>query len=123
MKIDLTEILQALITLLAGLITYKLIPWIKSKVSAQQFANLNAAAKVAVFAAEQMFASGDNETKLNYAIQQLSQAGFSVDSNTIRAVIENAVYALKVPQQTAIPVVSVAEMKPPDSTYMEDDLK
>ena len=36
MNINLTPILQALIALLASLITYKLIPWIKARTTAEQ---------------------------------------------------------------------------------------
>ena len=54
--IDLTPIFQAVIALLAALITYKLIPWIKSRTTKQQQENLYAAARIAVYAAEQLFA-------------------------------------------------------------------
>ena len=65
MKIDLTAIIQAIIALCAALITYKLIPWIKSKTTEQQQANLAAAAKIAVYAAEQIF--GGNKGQEKYA--------------------------------------------------------
>ena len=51
MSIDLTAILQALIGLLAALITYRLIPWLKEHTTAKQRMNLCAAANIAVFAA------------------------------------------------------------------------
>lgn len=98
MKIDLTPFLQALIALLASLVTYKLVPWIKSKVTQQQFENLNAAARVAVYAAEQIFANGDNAKKLDYAVQQVMSAGFDLNSDVIRAAVEQAVYELKAEQ-------------------------
>lgn len=101
MKIDLTPVFQSIIALLAALVTYKFIPWIRSKVTEQQFSNLEAAARVAVYAAEQIFNSGDNGKKLDYAIDQVVKAGFDLDIETIRAAVEQAVYELKAERQLA----------------------
>jgi len=95
MNFDLTPIFQGIIALLAALITYKLIPWIKSKATEQQYENLKTAAKIAVYAAEQMFPYGDNNEKLEYAVHQLSDAGFSVDFDALRTAVEQAVYEMK----------------------------
>ena len=70
MRIDLTGVVQAVIALLAALVTYKLIPWIRSKTTEQQFTNLEAAARVAVFAAEQIFKNGNNVDKLDQSDQR-----------------------------------------------------
>ena len=99
MNIDLTPIFQAFIALLAAIITYKVIPYIKSKVSKQQYENLTAAAKVVVFAAEQMYKSGENDKKLDYAVESLTNAGFSLNADAIRAAVEKAVYELKEDQK------------------------
>lgn len=97
MNIDLTPVFQAIIALLAALVTYKLIPWIKSKTTDQQQANLMAAAKVAVFAAQQIYGATKeaNEKKLEYALNRLRDSGFDLDTATLRAAIEKAVYELK----------------------------
>lgn len=97
MNIDLTPIFQAIIALLAALVTYKLIPWIKSKTTEQQRANLEAAAKVAVYAAQQIYGVGKeaNAEKLNYALTRLNEAGFNLDTHTLREAIEHAVYDMK----------------------------
>lgn len=99
MKIDLTPVFQSIIALLAALVTYKLIPWIRSKVTEQQFANLEVAARVAVYAAEQIFSSVDKDKKLEYAIDQVAKAGFNLDVATVRAAVEKAVYELKAERQ------------------------
>ncbi len=101
MNIDLTPIFQAIIALLAALITLKLIPWIKSKATEQQYDNLATAAKVAVYAAEQIFSHGNNEEKLQYAIEKLSDKGFTADYEALRAAVEKAVYELKSEQLLA----------------------
>ena len=93
--IDLTQIFQAIIALLAALITYKLIPWIRSKTTEQQQYNLHAAAKIAVYAAEQLFGAGQGEEKLDYAIAALKRAGYDVDKQLVRETIEKIVSDLK----------------------------
>ena len=62
--IDLTPIFQAIIALLAALVTYKLIPWIKSRTTERQQQNLFVAAKIAVMAAEQLYKNGEGDKKL-----------------------------------------------------------
>lgn len=95
--IDLTPIFQAIIALLAALVTYKLIPWIKSKTTKQQQENLAAAAKIAVYAAQQLYGASkeSNEAKLDYCMRRLYDEGFNVDTDAIRAAVEKAVYELK----------------------------
>ena len=89
--IDLTPIFQAVVALLGALITYKLIPWIKSKTSEQQQANLYAAARIAVYAAEQLYGAGRGDEKLDYAIAALKRAGFDLDKELVRETIEEIV--------------------------------
>ena len=87
MLIDLTPIIQALISLLAILITSKLIPWIKSKTSVNQQSALSTAAKIAVYAAEQIYGAGKGEEKLDYVVTRLEEKGFTVDMDTIEAAV------------------------------------
>ena len=88
MNINLTPILQAIIGLLAALITYRLIPWIKARTTAAQQETMRAAVRVAVFAAEQLYGAGKGAEKLDYAVQWLEDRGYTVS----RAEIEAAVY-------------------------------
>ena len=87
MNIDLTPIFQAVIALLAALVTYKLIPWIKSKTTAEQQALLTATVRTLVYAAEQLYGAGKGTEKLDYVIKELEARGFTAD----RAAIEAAV--------------------------------
>lgn len=86
--IDLTPILQAVIALLGALVTYKLIPWIKAKTTAEQQALLSAAVKTLVYAAEQIYGAGKGEEKLKYVIDELNKRGFSVDRASIEAEVQ-----------------------------------
>lgn len=87
--IDLTPILQAVIALLAAIITAKLIPWIKSKTTAQQQSALLATVRILVYAAEQLYGAGKGDEKLDYVCNQLRERGYEVN----RAEIEATVYA------------------------------
>lgn len=92
--IDLTPIFQAIIALIAALISYKLIPWIKSKTTGQQQSNLYAAAQIAVYAAEQIYGAGQGQEKFQYVLDSLEAAGFKLDGTLAYQAIENAVYMM-----------------------------
>ena len=77
--IDLTPIFQAVLGILAALITHKLIPWIQARTSAQQQEMLRAAVLVAVYAAEQLYGAGAGKEKLMYVKGQLAKKGYKVD--------------------------------------------
>ena len=112
MNIDLTPVFQAVIALLAAVVTYKAIPWIKSNTNERQFTTLTSIANVAVYAAQQVYNSGQNKEKLSYAMdyatRMLKNMGFTVDTHTVRAAIEKAVYELK-NQPVAAEAVEVLE--------------
>lgn len=112
MNIDLTPIFQAVIALLAALVTYKLIPWLKSRTTKQQQDNLAAAAKIAVYAAEQLYGANNGEKKLEYARQALLAAGYDVNTDTLRAAIESAVYSLPI---WSSDIIIEPEAKPPEA--------
>ena len=85
--IDLTPIIQAVIALLAALVTYKLVPWIKARTTAEQQALLSATVRTLVYAAEQMYGAGNGAAKLDYVVTQLEERGFEVDRDEIEATI------------------------------------
>lgn len=97
MTIDLTQIAVALIGICGAVITGFVIPWIKSKTTAQQQNIINIAAKTAVYAAQQIFT--DNDEKKNYAVSYMSDllvnAGISIDVATVSTAIEAALKEIK----------------------------
>lgn len=93
--IDLTPILQALISLLAILITTKLIPWIKSKTTVNQQVALSAAVKIAVYAAEQIYGAGNGDDKLTYVLNKLTEKGYTVDRDDVEAAVKEMNDAIK----------------------------
>ena len=94
--INLTPIIQALIGLLATLITCRLVPWIKAKTTNEQQSALAAAIKIAVYAAEQIFGNGHGADKMDYALRYLRDKGFDVDSREIEAAVAEYLNYVKV---------------------------
>lgn len=96
--LDITPVVQVLISALAILLTKYAIPWLKSHTSAEKYKNAETLVNVAVYAAEQMYGAGNGDKKLKYAQEWLSERGVYVDvENTksrIRGMIEAAVYQM-----------------------------
>lgn len=92
---DITVIIEAVFALLAAIITAIVIPYIKSKTTASQQAEINAWVKIAVTAAEQIYtSSGRGEEKKAYVLNWLQEHGITVDAEKLDALIEAAVYDL-----------------------------
>ena len=85
--IDLTPILQLVIMLLSALVTAFVIPWVKSRASAQQWEALVNVTRTAVFAAEQVYGSGWGREKLRYAEEYIRKKGYTVDVDLIEATV------------------------------------
>lgn len=85
-----TTIFEAILALAAAVITAFLVPYIKSKTSTEEQANISTWIDVAVAAAEQIFGSEMGETKLAYVQDFLSNLGITVTT----AEIESSVYWL-----------------------------
>lgn len=92
---DITPIIEAVAALIAVIITAVVIPYIKSKTTTQQQAQINAWVKIAVAAAEQIYkGSGRGEEKKEYVINWLEERGFTLDEDELDVLIESAVYEL-----------------------------
>ena len=92
--IDLTPIINALILLAATIICAVLIPWIKSKHTAQETANLEKWAGIAAAAAQQVYYQADGAKRLEYALSILKEKGFKVDTLAVINAVEAAVLKL-----------------------------
>ena len=83
---DITPIIEAVAALIAALITAFLVPYIKSKTTAEQQKEINAWVKIAVSAAEQIYTgSGRGEEKKEYVINWLREHGITVDEAKLDA--------------------------------------
>lgn len=85
--IDLTTLFNAVIALLAAIITAFVIPWIKAKASVQQQEALAGVYRTLVYAAEQIYGSGHGQEKLKYVSDKLKAKGYTVDMDMIEATV------------------------------------
>lgn len=95
MTVDVTAIVNAVIALIAAIVTAFVVPWIKSRTTAQQREDLIAWIKIAVSAAEQIYKGEKRgEEKKQYVLDFLENNGFSIDDDSVNAAIEAAVKQL-----------------------------
>lgn len=88
MNINLTQILLAIIDLIAVIITYRLIPWIKARTTNEQQAYIRALVKAGVYAAEQIYkADGMGEKKMQFVREYLRGQGFDINTTEIEAAV------------------------------------
>ena len=100
MTVDLTQIIVAILTLVISAVSAFLIPYIKTKVSAEQFATIKLWVQVAVQAAEMLYVgSGRGEEKKQYVLDFLKSKGFSLNMEEIENLIGAAVLELKQSQK------------------------
>ena len=109
---DITTIVEAVVALIGVVITCIVIPYVRSKTTAQQREELNAWIKIAVAAAEQIYqGAGRGEEKKQYVLDWLEDHNVTVDEDRIDALIEAAVYELtKDPGVLPIDTVSVRSL-------------
>lgn len=95
MNIDLTEIIIATLTLIMGIITKYLIPYIKEKIAAEKFIKMKKWVKIAVKAAEQTITEvGMGEAKKAEVLKFLNAKGFTVNFDELDKLIEAAVFEI-----------------------------
>ena len=98
MNIDLTQIILAIITFIGGLIARYVIPWIKSKLTDNQYNAFKRLVRIGVFAAEQIFTSEQWKEKKQYVVDLLKENGYTVDTTSVDALIEATVRELRIEQ-------------------------
>ena len=87
--INLTGAINAILALLAAVITYKVIPWIKAKTTNEHQMFIEATVRTLVFAAEQIYGAGHGREKMDYVVQKLEEKGYTVDTDDIEAAVYN----------------------------------
>ena len=81
---------------LAALVTYRLIPWIKSRTTAEQQTMLAATVRTLVCAAEQLYGVGKGTEKLDYVIKQMEARGYTADRDAIEAAVSQIVHPVEI---------------------------
>lgn len=98
---DLTPLLRAVVTAAAVAVSLFVIPWLRSKTSAEQRSDLLKWVDIAVAAAQQLYHQCSGQTRLDYALSLLSEQGFNVDLRQVRDAVEAAVLKLHSAAQEA----------------------
>ena len=89
---DITPVVNAVIALIAAVVTAFVIPWVKSKTTAAQREEINAWVKIAVTAAEQIYSgSGKGKEKKKYVLDFLAEKNLKIDEESVDLMIESAV--------------------------------
>lgn len=93
--LDITEIFQAVISLIISVIATFLIPYLKRELDEKTLKNAQIWVKTAVMAAEQVFnETGMGERKKAYVAQFLQGVGLKLDFDRLDALIEASVSEL-----------------------------
>ena len=94
--IDLTKIMIAVIGIALAAVSVYLIPYIRSKTTAEQRAKIKMWARIAVEAAEMIFReTGSGTLKFQYVSDFLASKGFSLNEQELKIYIESAVLEMK----------------------------
>ncbi len=94
--IDLTHVIGAIIVLIFAIVARYLIPYIKSKCSAEKFTEICTWVRIAVEAAEMIFReSGMGEKKKQYVLAFLESKGFTLNADELNNLIEAEVHLLQ----------------------------
>ncbi len=96
MTIDLTQIVIALIGVLGTIVTTCLVPYIKSKVTVNQYNTIRYWVNIAVEAAEKIYnESGMGTEKKSYVKNFLVSKGFDLNDMEVEVMIESAVLEMQ----------------------------
>lgn len=93
---DLTDLILAILTVVFTAISTFLIPYIKSKTIAAQYAEIQKWVTIAVEAAEMIYTgTGRGQEKKEYVLAFLNSKGYKLDTESIDNMIEAAVLKLQ----------------------------
>lgn len=120
--IDLTPLVEILISLLAVIVTTYLIPWIKANTTHKQQEYIRAAAHVAVYAAEKFYGAGHGDEKLAYAEKVLKEDyGISLNMNKLEAVVDAAIKEMEQAENSGATIVENIETAVEAEAEEEDE--
>ena len=91
------QIITLLISLAGVVLTYFIVPWLKSKTTTQQLDMIKLWINIAVAAAEQMKAAGllpDEQEKKEYVLHFIRSKGVTITDQELEALIEAAVFEI-----------------------------
>lgn len=105
---DLTFIFELIIALIGALLAAFVIPWLRSKMTAEETQEMLAWVRIAVSAAQQLFHNLDGKDRLEYALAVLRDKGYDVNSELVLSAVEAEV--LRLHQQLQVDDVELQEV-------------
>ena len=93
-----TKVTECALAVIVLLVSAYLIPWLKDKLTNNQYNALKGLVRVGVFAAEQIFTSEQWKEKKQYVLDFLKQNGYEIDAPAVDALIEATVRELRIEQ-------------------------
>lgn len=105
--VDLTQLIVTVITLVGSVITVFLVPYLRTKMTAEQLKTIKMWVGIAVQAAEMIYkGTGRGAAKKAYVVNFLHEKGFDLDVDEVENLIESAVLELK--RATSLEVVPIS---------------
>ena len=99
---DLTPIIEIIVALIGAVLAAFVIPWLRTKLTAEDTKELLTWVQIAVSAAQQLYHQLDGSKRLEYALSILEQKGFDIESDVVISAVEAEV--LKLHQELLIDV-------------------
>lgn len=87
MSLDITQVAQAFLTLMAALVTAVVVPWVRANTDEKQQDLLQTLLRIGVQAAEQLYGSGAGQEKKEYVLRYLAHKGIEVDDAALEATV------------------------------------
>lgn len=100
--IDLTPLVQAIITLAATAVTLFLVPWLHERFGNEKLNKAKSLVQIAVYAAEKLYGAGNGEQKLAYAEQVLAKHKIKLDTKTVMAMIDAEIKKMEQADNTVV---------------------
>lgn len=94
MNVNITPILESIISLVLLVLTTFFVPWLKSKTTANQRESMLKWVDIAVAMAQQLYWDCDGEKRKEEALKFLSSKGYDVNDEEILSALEAAVLKL-----------------------------
>lgn len=91
---NITPIVVSVIAVILAVLTYIVIPFIESKISAQDREDLLRWVEIGVAAAQQLYYAADGSKRKQYVLEFLESKGYDVNTDEIDNALEAAVLKL-----------------------------
>ncbi|MEG1263518.1 MAG: phage holin, LLH family [Clostridia bacterium] len=93
-SIDLTQIVTALLGVLATVVTAYMVPWLRGKIGEENYRRSLVVAETLVKAAEQIYGAGKGKEKLQYVKAEMIKRGMTFDADAVEAAVWDLTGAL-----------------------------